>query len=241
MKSISATGGILILTVFLSLSAPAYAGTVNPYPVYGYVNYTDGTPADGELVTIYKDGDPLNNITAEVGSSYDVSGWWKADLYNIPVSVTDGDTIVVEVLGESKTRVVDTSLKDQKNQIFSASVTPTPPATSNDGDDNGGSSRRGGGGGSGGTYPPGWGEGAPSPAATSASAAAPEPIVAPTKAATPAQTKAPTKAPTVTATETTTTTTEMKTEGTPGFGAVSTVFAIAGLLVAAYLVMRRRE
>ncbi len=100
---------------------------------------------------------------------------------------------------------------------------------------NGGSGSGGSGGD--GTYPPGWGEGAPSPAATSAPEEAASP--APTKAPTVAPTKAPTKAPTVVATETTTT--EMKTEGTPGFGAVLTVFAIAGLLVAAYLVMRRRE
>jgi len=101
--------------------------------------------------------------------------------------------------------------------------------------DNGGS---GGGGGSG-TYPPGWGEPAPTSAATPAPTAAPEPTVASTKAPTEAPTKAPTKAPTVAATEIETT--ELKTEGTPGFGALATVFAIAGLLVAAYLVMRRRE
>jgi len=97
----------------------------------------------------------------------------------------------------------------------------------------------GGGGGGDGTYPPGWGEEAPAPAATPAPTAAPEPTVAPAKAPTEAPTKAPTKAPTVAATEIETT--ELKTEGTPGFGAVLTVFAIAGLLVAAYLVMRRRE
>ena len=100
--------------------------------------------------------------------------------------------------------------------------------------DNGGSGRNGG---NGGTYPPGWGEEAPAPAATSAPEEAASP--APTKAPTVAPTEAPTKAPTVAATEIETT--ELKTEGTPGFGAVLTVFAIAGLLVAAYLVMRRRE
>jgi hypothetical protein len=100
---------------------------------------------------------------------------------------------------------------------------PAPPA------------RTGGGGGGGdGTYPP---EPAPTPAATPEPAAA-EPTVASAEAPTEALTKAPTKAPTATPTKTTT---ELKTEGTPGFGAVVTVFAIAGLLVATYLVMRRRE
>ena len=94
-------------------------------------------------------------------------------------------------------------------------------------------SRRGGGGGNGGTYPP---EPAPTPATPEPAA---EPTVASAEAPTEAQTKAPTKAPTVESTEIETT--ELKTEGTPGFGAVLTVFAIAGLLVAAYLVMRRRE
>ena len=229
MKSISVTVGILIITVFLSLSAPAYAGTANPYPVYGYVNYPDGTPADGELVTIYKAGDPLNNITAEVGSSYGVSGYWKADLYNIPVSVTDRDTIVVNILGKSTTFVVDTSTKGMGGQWVSG----TSLTTGNGGDDDDDSS--GGGGGGDGTYPPGWDA---TPAATPAPTAAPEPTVAPAEAPTEAPTKAPTKAPTATPTKTTT---EMKTTGIPGFGAVLTVFAIAGLLVAAYLVMRRRE
>ena len=57
-----------------------------------------------------------------------------------------------------------------------------------------------------------------------ASAATPEPTEAPTDE-TPAETP----------------TTELLTDPTPGFGAVSTVFAIAGLLVVTYLVMRRRE
>jgi hypothetical protein len=92
-----------------------------------------------------------------------------------------------------------------------------------------------------GTYPPGWGDApASTPAATPApTAAAPEPTVAPTEAPTVSPTEAPTRAPTAEATETATT--ELPTKGTPGFGAVLAVFAIAGLLVATYLVMRRRE
>jgi len=233
MKGISVTVGILILTVFLSLSPPAYAGTATSHTLFDYAEYPNGTPADGELVTIYKYEDPLNNTTAEVGSSFGVPGWWKADLYNIPVSVINGDTIIANVLGESKTYIVNTS---KGGGFVSASVvTPTPPATSDGGDDNGGSSSGGGGGD--GTYPPGWGE-TPTPTATSAPAAA-EPTVASTGAPTEAPTKAPTKTPTVAATEIATT--KMKSEGIPGFGAVLTVFAIAGLLVATYLVMRRRE
>ncbi len=229
MKSISVTVGILILTVFLSLSAPAYAGTANPYPVYGYVNYTDGTPADGELVTIYKAGDPLNNITAEVGSSYGVSKYWKADLYNIPVSVTDGDTIVVNVLGKSTTFAVNTSTKGMGGQWVSGTS-----LTTGNGDDDNGDSSSSGGGGRDGTYPP-----EPAPTSATPEPAAAEPTVASAEAPTEAPTKAPTKAPTVAATEIATT--KMQTTGIPGFGAVLTVFAIAGLLVATYLVMRRRE
>ena len=116
--------------------------------------------------------------------------------------------------------------------IFALTGKPTAPPAGNGGNGGGG-----GGGGGDGTYPPNWGEEAPAPAATSAPEEAASP--APTKAPTVAPTKAPTKVATVAATEITTT--ELKTEGTPGFGAVLTVFAIAGLLVAAYLVMRRRE
>ena len=231
MKSISVTVGILILTVFLSLSAPAYAEAVPSYPytVYGYANYTDGTPAaDGESVLIYKLGDPSNNTTALVGVGFEDPGWWKANLNEIHGGVTIGDIIVVEVIGVSTTYVIDTSLASG-GQWLSEPVTPL--TTNDDSDANDGSSS---GGGRDGTYPP-----EPTAAATPAPTAAPEPTVASTKATTEDPTKAPTKAPTVESTEIETT--ELKTEGTPGFGAVLTVFAIAGLLVAAYLVMRRRE
>jgi hypothetical protein len=118
MKGISAVS-IIVLTVFLSLSAPAHAGTGAPYPIYGYVNYSDGAPADGALVTIYRAGDPLNNTTSVVGSSYGASGWWKADLYNIPPvgipTIGSDDTIMVEVADDYSntgvaTLVVDTSI-----------------------------------------------------------------------------------------------------------------------------------
>lgn len=230
MKSISVTVSILILTVFLSLSAPAYAGTANPYPVYGYVNYTDGTPADGELVTIYKAGDPSNKITAVVGSSYGVPGWWKADLYNIPVDVGN-DTIVVHVRDKSITFVVNTATSTGGQW-----VSDVISVTKNGGD----GSRSGGSSGGSGTYPPGWNEDAPTSTATPAptTAATSEPTVAPTEAPTSASDGAPTEALTEAPTETPIT--KVKTKPTPGFGAMSTVFVIAGLL-ATYLIMRRRE
>ncbi|KAF5415525.1 MAG: hypothetical protein C5S48_05715 [Candidatus Methanogaster sp.] len=107
-------------------------------------------------------------------------------------------------------------------------------------DDDGGSSGGGGGGGSG-TYPPGWGQPSPTSTATPApTAAAPGPTVASTEAPTPEQTGAQTVTDEAPA-ESETTPTTKPTKGTPGFGAMSTVFVIAGLLVATYLVMRRRE
>ena len=229
---------ILILTVFLSLSAPAYAAETDPgstygYVIYGYVNYTNGTPADGELVTIYKEGYPLENITAEVGLSYGVSGWWKVSLYNIG-NVANGDTIVFEVLGKSTSLVVNTAMGGRR-------ISNMAPTTSDDDDDTGSSSGDDtGSSGGGGTYPPNWGEPAPTAAATSApTAAAPEPTTRE-----PVQRVTQVETPTVThttETPTETSTTTVQTNPTPGFGAVSTVFAIAGLLAAVYLVMRRRE
>ena len=136
--NISATVSILILTVFLSLSAPAYAeGAPHPpYTVYGYANYTDGTPADGELVTLYKLGDPLNNTTVVVGDSYGSSGWWKANLYEISGNLTEGETVVAEVLGKSTQYVID----------LSHGVTP-PGGSDSDSDSDGGSGSGGGDGG----------------------------------------------------------------------------------------------
>ena len=231
MKSISVTVGILILTVFLSLSAPAYAGTTNSYTLYGYADYPNNdTPADGESVTIFKEGDPSNNITAKVGSSFGASGYWKCDLYNMPESVINGDTIVINVLGKSTSVVVDTSTGGQ----------PVSNLADNGDDDNDDSGSGGNSGGnSGGTYPPGWGA---TPTATSAPAddakttptpelteeSAVVPITAPMDTSTD---EAPAEAPS----------TKMQTKSTPGFGAGLAVLAIAGLLVATYLVMRRRE
>jgi hypothetical protein len=121
---------------------------------------------------------------------------------------------------------------DHLCKFISAGKTTAPPATPPSGGSSGGS----------GTYPPGWDQPAPTPAATPApTTAAPEPTVAPTDAA---PTEAPTDgASTVATTEapTETPTTKLPTKGTPGFGATLTVFVIAGLLVATYLVMRRRE
>ena len=226
--------GILILTVFLSLYAPAaYAGTEYPYSVCGRVDYTNGTPADGQLVKIYKAGDPSNGITAEVGLSYGASGCWKADLYNIGGTVADGDTVVFEVLGKSTSFDVDTATGGRQLSY------PTS-GDDNNGDDNNGGGSGGGGGGGSGTYPPGWGQSAPTPTATQTpTTAAPGPTVTPTSASTEASTEASTGATTEVPTETPTT--KVKTEGTPGFGAMLTVFMIAGLLVVTYLVMRRRE
>ena len=124
-----------------------------------------------------------------------------------------------------------TTLKDSDSANITLDYVTNGTFTITGATDNG---RRGGSSNRDGTYPP-------EPAPTSAATPAPEEAAspAPTKAPTVAPTKAPTKAPTVVATEIETT--EMKTTGIPGFGAVITVFAIAGLLVAAYLVMRRRE
>lgn len=92
MKGIS-TVGILILTVFLSLSVPAHAAPGTPLLTYGYVDYPNGTPANGALVTIYEDGDASSSITVVVGSSYGADGWWKCDASNIPGIDTTQDNI----------------------------------------------------------------------------------------------------------------------------------------------------
>jgi len=232
--NISATVGILILTVFLLLSAPAYAEIPNPpYGAYGYVEYTDGTPAAaGEVVTFYKDGDPSNSTTATVYGT----GRWKVDLHMIPGDLINGCTIVAEIRDQNTTGIVDTSLEGIKKELVFDTLTVTPPAPETSPATNGDSSSTGSSNSNtGSTYPP-------TSAATPTPTAAPDPTtVAPTDTPTTvAPTEEHTKAPTA-ATEIEETEEEFKTESTPGFGAVLTVFAIAGLLVATYLVMRRRE
>ena len=223
MKGIS-TVGILILTVFLSISVlPACADFApvpgHPVPVSGCVE------SDGESATVtICDVTGAECITVSVGAGYaDDTPCWKADLSAI--SVRDGDIVSVKITAndgsiiEAATYIVDT---------FSPDGMAPPPAS----DGNGG----GGGGNHDGTYPPGWGT-TPTPAPT------PEATVAPastettgSSVTTPAEEEAVTPAAEGEATaKETEPTTELK---TPGFGAV---FMIAGLLAAVYLVLRRRE
>ena len=232
MKGIS-TVGILILTVFLSMSVlPAACVNVPPcsYPVSGYVYYPDGTSADGAKVTIYMEETESNCITTTVGSS-GISAFFKADASNVGVTPDDeGEILIVKIADERSNigsdRLTVTAPRDAANHQFDdIIITPKAPP--------GGSP---GGGGGDGTYPPGWGE-TPTPAPTPDATATPasteitEPSVT-----TPSEEKTVTTAAEGEATaEGTEPTTELK---TPGFGAV---FMIAGLLAVAYLVLRRRE
>jgi len=101
---------------------------------------------------------------------------------------------------------------------------------------------RGGGGGSGGTYPPGWGTTTTTPVvtATAAHGATPGATTAPSgKHVTPTPKKPVTAGTAATAAEGATAGAAAKKKpGIPGFTAV---FAIAGMLALAYVLMRRRE
>jgi hypothetical protein len=224
MKGIS-TVGILILTVFLSISVLPACADLAPVPgypviVFGYAE-SDGEPVDNAAVTICDVNDASKCITVQVGESYgeDTPGCWKANIASI---VGYGETVRVTITAndgsiiEAATYIVD---------AFSPDGMAPPPAS----DGNGG-------GGGDGTYPPGWGE-TPTPAPTPDATATPasteitEPSVT-----TPDEEETVTPAAEGEATaEETEPTTELK---TPGFEAV---FMIAGLLAVTYLVLRRRE
>jgi len=248
MKGI-VTVGILMLTVFL-LSAPAQAGV--PYTVASYADYSDGTPADGAVVTIYEDGKaPSSGTTAVVGESYNDSapGWWKVVLYNINDPLADGTPMVVSIddgnssVGRT-TFVIDTSSIGVHRV---ADITLTPVQTGS-----------GGGGGGEGTYPPGWGKtdktvATTGPAATStddtsSDSTGTEGSTGEAKVATGGGstkdttvggstdgTTEPTDDNVSEDTEDTEDTTEMK---TPGFGAF---FAVVGMLAVAFMALRRRD
>ena len=223
MKGI-ATVGILILTVFLSISVlPACADTIPPDtippgpPVVVYGHVEDG---NGSAVTI-----TANDKFIVVNC--DTSGWWTADLS--ATGVQHGAHIEVSVATASG------PVETAAYRVDAFSIGGMAPALASDAD--GGSS-----GNRDGTYPPGWGE-TPTPTPT------PEPEDTPTSASTDATEPPVTLSddgdavpPTETATEDETDTkTPMGADPikkTPGFGAV---FMIAGLLAAVYLVLHRRE
>lgn len=96
------------------------------------------------------------------------------------------------------------------------------------------SSSSGGGGGGEGTYPPGWG----TPAPTAAPTSAPPPGVTPAPAEGVTPTPAKPKPAAAGATPTASAEEKPTKKGIPGFTAV---FAIAGMLAIAYMVMRRRR
>ena len=225
MKGIS-TVGILILTVFLSVSVlPACADIHTPGPpvlVYGHVeNGEDGTvkiTANGDLVEV-----PVGN--------YGAPGCWITDLSTM--SVTSGDLIGVTVTTADGYVVEDT--KCIVDAFSPGGMAPAPAIGANGVSSSGGSSSGDG------TYPPGWYDDVtPTPAPT------PEPEDTPTSTSTdttePSSTTPDEKdavTPTETATEDETDTKTLNTDpGAPGFGAV---YMIAGLLAAMYLVLRRRE
>ena len=226
MKGIS-TVGILILTVFLSISVlPACADPADPilprHPVIVF-GYADGELVDGNAtVTICAAKDASKNITVPVGESYGAIGWWMAEISTLDVD--HGDLIRVMVtaangsITEDTTHIVDTSSPGGM----------AIPRTS------GGGGRGGGGG----TYPPGWGE-TPTPAPTPDATVAPASTDTTEPSGTPLdKDDAVTSAAEDEALTKETETTEMQTKGTPGFEAVC---MIAGLLAAMYLVLRRRE
>jgi hypothetical protein len=218
-------------TVTISVTATS-TGTIGVTATKdGYDDATTGVDVTAYPMTVTADptsmlrGTTINvtfNVTSEgtavEGALVELSG------YGVDKNDTtdENGTVTISVTATSA-GTIDVTVTKDTYEVATTTLAVTTP---------GGGGRGGGSG----TYPPGWGEGAPAPAATSA----PEEAAssAPTKAPTVAPTKAPTKAPTTAATEIATT---KPTKGTPGFGAVLTVFAIAGLLVAAYLVMRRRE
>ncbi|MEA1907508.1 MAG: PGF-CTERM sorting domain-containing protein [Euryarchaeota archaeon] len=238
MKGI-ATVGILILTVFLSISVlPACADTIPsgppgpPVVLIGYVENEDGAPADGAIVTVNANG---ASVEVLVGSSYGASGWWMANVAPIGVSAGDEVTTVVTTNDGSSTGSA-THVVDSTSEVSLVSEIVLIPATGVSSGNDGGSRE--------GTYPPGWGE-TPIPTPT------PEPEDTPTSTDTtePPVTISddddadddavpPTEMATEDETDTKTPLGTDPTKKTPGFGAV---FMIAGLLAAVYLVLHRRE
>ncbi len=226
MKWIS-TVGILMLTVFLSISVlPACADSDppgHPVPVSGCVE----SAGESATVTIC-DVTGAECITVSVGAGYgDDTPCWKADLSAI--SVSDGDIVSIEITANDGS-IIEAATYYIVDALSPGGMVPPPPASDGNG---------GGGGGSGGTYPPGWGE-TPTPAPT------PDATVTPASTettkpsvTTPDEDRAVTPGEAVTEGEATAEETEPTTElKTPGFGAV---FMIAGMLAAVYLVLRRRE
>ena len=228
------------------MATDAYSFTTAGAPTYGVTisQPDDQTTYEGVnatyLLTVTNTGNVNDTYNLAVTN---IDGATTAAMNMTTIALDAGDSGVVALDVTNTTArtfnvtVNATSQTDADANYTTSCIVTTVEVKPVDDDD--GNDGNGGNGGGSGTYPPRWGEPAPTSAATPAPTAAPEPTVAPTEAPTVAPTEAPTKAPTVAPTETTTT--KMKTEGTPGFGAVLTVFAIAGLLVAAYLVMRRRE
>lgn len=239
--------GILILTVFLSMSAlPAACDAVPPpcpnapYPVTGYAYYADGTAADGAVITVYLEGDQSKCITTTAGSSGVSPAFYKFDASNIGITpAAVGKTLIVEIndggsnIGSGKLTIANLLTDPDAASPQVADITIVAPS---------------GGGGSGGdgTYPPGWRDDeAPTLAPTPDATAAP----APTETTEPSGTTVDEEVAVTAAEPTVETTTEDETDDdtkvpmmtdpkAPGFGAV---YMIAGLLAAMYLVLRRRE
>ncbi|MBU0757148.1 MAG: hypothetical protein KKF44_03730 [Nanoarchaeota archaeon] len=89
----------LAMIAVLILAVPmVFAGTDNPFTLYGLVSDGDGT-ANGATVTIYPQSAPSDILTDVVGTAgnFGASGYWKLNLWNFDTQVSDGAVIVIRV------------------------------------------------------------------------------------------------------------------------------------------------
>jgi len=97
------------------------AGQQQPYVVYGYVYYPNGTPAPNALVNV------TNARTGEWITNYTTSdGYYQIDLANLPSGYQDGDTIYINaskngLIGSNNT-VVNSSSASVHVDIYLQSV-----------------------------------------------------------------------------------------------------------------------
>lgn len=113
----------LYAVLFLFFVLPAQAQTGTQFTVYGQVFDTDNTPVNGVTVSLSVSGGTISTITttAEKTDGSTVNGYYKLDLVNLPVGVSQGTsmTLTATTTGKSaSTTVARAAAEPQRVDLY---------------------------------------------------------------------------------------------------------------------------
>jgi hypothetical protein len=89
----------IVVYVIVALLAVAMVSAESPKPILYGQAYDGLAPANGADITVYPESDPTDTITDIVGvtGNSGLSGYWKANLFNLDKDLQNGDKVFVHL------------------------------------------------------------------------------------------------------------------------------------------------